>query len=193
MAVNETGVPPANKRSMVSENLDIKQVADKARKEMEKPDFMPSNDLLMLFAVEKLHDIAVSLGDIADAFKKASGSVGIQTVAPKPVAQPTPQPTPQPVQAPQPTQPTQPVAQPTGDASARMAEVKKELAEFLSGEKPLLLFDESTSAQFIIIKPNGFLGGNNFPKIAGVVKNKLGGEYISKGKDSHFRVPKIKQ
>ncbi len=43
---------------------------------------------------------------------------------------------------------------------------------------------------FIIIKPKAFLG-TNFAKIASAVKG-MGGEYISAGKDSHFRVPKQK-
>ena len=44
---------------------------------------------------------------------------------------------------------------------------------------------------FIIIKPKQFLGSENFAKIASAVRG-MGGEYISAGKDSHFRVPKKK-
>ena len=44
---------------------------------------------------------------------------------------------------------------------------------------------------FIIIKPKQFLGSENFAKIASGVRG-MGGEYISAGKDSHFRVPKKK-
>jgi hypothetical protein len=36
-----------------------------------------------------------------------------------------------------------------------------------------------------------FLGSENFAKIASAVRG-MGGEYISAGKDSHFRVPKKK-
>jgi hypothetical protein len=42
---------------------------------------------------------------------------------------------------------------------------------------------------YIIVKPKQFLGSENFAKIASAVRG-LGGEYISAGKDSHFRVPK---
>ncbi len=45
---------------------------------------------------------------------------------------------------------------------------------------------------YIIIKPRQFLGSENFAKIASTVRG-MGGEYISAGKDSHFRVPKRKQ
>ena len=44
---------------------------------------------------------------------------------------------------------------------------------------------------FIIIKPKQFLGSDNFAKIASAIRG-MGGEYISAGKDSHFRVPKKK-
>ena len=40
-----------------------------------------------------------------------------------------------------------------------------------------------------VIKPKQFLGSENFAQIAAVVRN-LGGEYVSAGKDSHFKIPK---
>ena len=45
--------------------------------------------------------------------------------------------------------------------------------------------------EYIIIKPRQFLGSENFAKIASAVRG-MGGEYISAGKESHFRVPKHK-
>lgn len=44
-------------------------------------------------------------------------------------------------------------------------------------------------ADYIIIKPRQFLGSDYFAKIASIARE-LGGEYISAGRDSHFRVPK---
>jgi hypothetical protein len=52
-----------------------------------------------------------------------------------------------------------------------------------------LSFDEK--GDYIIIKPKMFLGSENFAKIASAVRG-MGGEYISAGKESHFRVPKKK-
>ena len=52
-----------------------------------------------------------------------------------------------------------------------------------------LSFDEK--GDYIIIKPKQFLGSENFAKIASAVRG-MGGEYISAGKISHFRVPKKK-
>ena len=51
----------------------------------------------------------------------------------------------------------------------------------------LLSFEEK--GDYIVVKPRQFLGSENFAKIASAVRG-LGGEYISAGKDSHFRVPK---
>ena len=51
----------------------------------------------------------------------------------------------------------------------------------------LLSFEEKSS--YIVVKPRQFLGSENFAKIASTVRG-MGGEYISAGKDSHFRVPK---
>ena len=51
----------------------------------------------------------------------------------------------------------------------------------------LLSFEEKDD--YTIIKPRQFLGSENFAKIASTVRG-LGGEYISAGKDSHFRLPK---
>ena len=53
----------------------------------------------------------------------------------------------------------------------------------------LLNIDERND--YIIIKPKQFLGSENFAKIASAVRG-MNGEYISAGKDSHFRVPKGK-
>jgi len=50
----------------------------------------------------------------------------------------------------------------------------------------LLLFEKAEG--FHIIKPRQFLGSENFARIADIVRAK-GGEYISAGKESHFRIP----
>jgi response regulator of citrate/malate metabolism len=51
----------------------------------------------------------------------------------------------------------------------------------------LLSFEEKED--YIVIKPRQFLGSENFSKIASAVRG-MGGEYVSAGKASHFRVPK---
>jgi len=51
----------------------------------------------------------------------------------------------------------------------------------------MLMFEEME--EDIIIKPRQYLGSENFAKIASIVRD-AGGEYISAGKESHFRVPR---
>jgi len=51
----------------------------------------------------------------------------------------------------------------------------------------MLLFEEKE--EYIVIKPRQYLGSENFAKIASIVRDQ-GGEYISAGKESHFRVPR---
>jgi hypothetical protein len=51
----------------------------------------------------------------------------------------------------------------------------------------LLSFERKDDA--IIVKPRQFLGSENFARIAEIVKQQ-GGDYISAGKGSHFKIPK---
>jgi hypothetical protein len=52
--------------------------------------------------------------------------------------------------------------------------------------RTLLSFEQKEG--FSIIKPRQFLGSENFAKIADIVKQQ-GGDYVSAGKNSHFRIP----
>ncbi len=63
-------------------------------------------------------------------------------------------------------------------------DVKQAFSSELAG---MLIFEESGA--FIIVKPRRFLGSDNFARIASIVRD-LGGEYISAGRNSHFKVPK---
>jgi hypothetical protein len=56
-------------------------------------------------------------------------------------------------------------------------------------EKLLKLIKLEEKEKYIVIRPLQFLGSENFAKIAAVVRNN-GGDYISAGKKSHFRLPK---
>lgn len=51
----------------------------------------------------------------------------------------------------------------------------------------MLLFEEKK--EYVVIKPRQYLGSDNFAKIASIIRDE-GGEYISAGKESHFRVPR---
>jgi uncharacterized protein YdhG (YjbR/CyaY superfamily) len=54
----------------------------------------------------------------------------------------------------------------------------KDLAELLTFE---------IKEDHAIIRPKQFLGSDNFAKVAAIVRN-LGGEYVSAGKNSHFKI-----
>ena len=49
----------------------------------------------------------------------------------------------------------------------------------------MLIFEDS--GKFVVVKPLRFLGSDNFAKIASIVRE-LGGEYVSAGRDSHFKI-----
>ena len=51
----------------------------------------------------------------------------------------------------------------------------------------MLTFEET--GNYIVIKPRQYLGSENFAKIASIIRD-TGGEYISAGKESHFRLLK---
>lgn len=50
------------------------------------------------------------------------------------------------------------------------------------------LLDFKIDGSAIIVKPRQFLGSDNFAKIAATIRQ-AGGEYVSAGKGSHFKVP----
>jgi len=106
-----------------------------------------------------LKEISQDLADISKSLK-ASG-------IPSPVTAPSPVPAPAPTPA------------------ERMRSVKDIRTLFPKELEDMLNFDET--AQYIIIKPRQYLGSENFAKIASIVRG-TGGEYISAGKESHFRV-----
>jgi len=47
------------------------------------------------------------------------------------------------------------------------------------------------TSEYIVLEPRQFLGAENFKRIAHVVRE-AGGDYVSAGKESHFRIPKKK-
>ena len=67
----------------------------------------------------------------------------------------------------------------------------KEILESIKGAFPpelreLLSFEQGDGC--FVIKPRQFLGSEKFAKIAQIVRG-AGGDYISAGKDSHFKIP----
>ena len=55
-----------------------------------------------------------------------------------------------------------------------------------------LIFSETDMS--IIVRPDGYLGRDKFKSISSVLRSlQPATEYVSAGKDSHFRVPKVKK
>ena len=74
----------------------------------------------------------------------------------------------------------------------KMAKIVAALSEFKIAESgnPALTVNDTENNMFYIIRTNGFLGTDVFAKVAQRIKNDFGGEYVSQGRASHFRVSK---
>lgn len=119
--------------------------------------------------VERVDELLVVLSKISEDLRTVSAS--IKSIAVSQITQPTPQ-TP-------------------ATVSHEIHEKKKTIEDiriaFTEDLESLLSFEEKDD--YILVKPRQFLGSENFAKIASAVRG-MGGEYISAGKESHFRVPK---
>ena len=120
--------------------------------------------------IGKVDKILKALSDISGEMRSVSASM--KSLAGGQITQPTA------TQAPTPPE--------TGAKQRSLDEMRMSFPEELEAR---LSFEEK--GEYIIIKPKQFLGSENFAKIASAVRG-MGGEYISAGKDSHFRVPKKK-
>lgn len=127
--------------------------------------------------VERIDELLVILNRVADDLQQISTtlkSIAISQMPPQPTPTP-PSPLPTPISIPK-----------TLEKAQTLEEIKMTFPEDLEN---LLNFEEKEDV--IIIKPRQFLGPENFAKIASLVRG-IGGEYISAGKSSHFKVPKRK-
>ncbi|MBS7632638.1 hypothetical protein KEJ15_03315 [Candidatus Bathyarchaeota archaeon] len=120
---------------------------------------------------KKVDELVVILTGIMEDLRQVSGSLKSLTVSQftKPIAAAVPPS----LTAPQ-----------GAEKSKAIEDVKMMFPEELES---LLSFEERDD--YVIVKPRQFLGSENFAKIASTVRG-IGGEYISAGKASHFRVPK---
>jgi hypothetical protein len=120
----------------------------------------------------RLEEILLVIGKVSEDLRSISASM--KSLAVGQITQP-------PAQAPAPVS-----AAPEASKQRSVDEIRMSFPEELEAR---LGFEDK--GDFIIIKPKQFLGSENFAKIASAVRG-MGGEYISAGKDSHFRVPKKK-
>ena len=116
------------------------------------------------------------LSEVLDVLKRISDDLqditkSLKTVSPQPSAPKT---------APS-AAPAAPTPKPVGK---RIEDIRMMFTKDLEA---MLIFEDK--GEFIKIPPRQFLGSENFAKIASTVRD-AGGEYISAGKGSHFRIPK---
>ncbi|MEM3730227.1 MAG: hypothetical protein QW667_04570 [Candidatus Bathyarchaeia archaeon] len=123
--------------------------------------------------VERIDELLIILNRVAEDLKEIS--ISLKSIAVSQLTQPT-----QPTPAPTPS----PVTPKVQEKLQSIDDIKTLFPEDL---EDLLNFEEKDD--FIIIKPRQFLGSENFAKIASVVRG-IGGDYVSAGKSSHFRVPR---
>ena len=120
--------------------------------------------------VERIDELLIILNGIVEDLRQVSTS--LKSLAVSQVTQPV-------------TAPTTPLPSPeTYEKERSIEDIKMMFPEELEN---LLSFEEKD--EYIVIKPRQFLGSENFAKIASIVRG-IGGDYISAGKESHFRVPK---
>ncbi|MEM3554068.1 MAG: hypothetical protein QW658_03835 [Candidatus Bathyarchaeia archaeon] len=124
---------------------------------------------------EKVDELLVILNNIAEDLRIVSAS--LRSIAVSQLAQPQPTPA-------APAIPTPAPEKPEAEKPLGIDDVKMMFPEDLEG---LLNFEDK--GEYIKITPRQYLGAENFAKIAQIARG-AGGDYISAGKDSHFRIPK---
>jgi hypothetical protein len=125
--------------------------------------------------IRRVDELTVILNGIMEDLRQVSAS--LKSLAVKQITEPLVAPPPIQIQS-------RPIPQPTRERSKALEDLKMMFPEDLES---LLNFEEKED--YIEIKPRQFLGSENFAKIASVVRG-AGGNYVSAGKASHFRVPK---
>lgn len=121
--------------------------------------------------VQRIDELLMVLNQVAEDLRQVS--ISLKSIAVSQLPQPLAT-TPTPV----------PVLPKAPERIQAVEDIKMMFPEDLEN---LLSFEEKED--YIMIKPRQFLGSENFAKIASVVRG-IGGDYVSAGKASHFRVPK---
>jgi len=138
--------------------------------------------------LQKVDEITISLTKISEELRSVSSSLKSLAVG-QITSQPTVHVTRVQIQPSPPSTLTTPPSASASSPSAKQRSLDDVRMSFPEELETRLSFEEK--GDFTIIKPKQFLGSENFAKIASAVRG-MGGEYISAGKESHFRVPKKK-
>lgn len=123
-----------------------------------------------------------TMEELLNLFKDARKVKTIKTETQVKTPEPLPLPTPAPEAPATASTPAAPAPLVTSDRILEIRQVFAPLSEFV-------ILDETKSAMFVLVKPKGYLGGDKFAKV-GKASKSLGGDYVSQGRKSHFRIPK---
>lgn len=132
--------------------------------------------------IKRVEELTVILNGITEDLRQVTSS--LKSLAVKQIIQPVAAPPPLSLSQSASVSGTVAGAPRVPERSKALEDVKTMFPEEL---EDLLSFEEKDD--YIIIKPRQFLGSDNFSKIASAVRQ-AGGEYVSAGKASHFKVPK---
>jgi flagellar capping protein FliD len=144
---------------------------------------------------EKIEELLSVLKDLSEDLKTVSASLkslAVSQITSKPSASLTPKSTisaPRPAASPSATRSSVPIPAAASAAQAKTQNIEDVRMMFPEDLDNMLAFEDK--GDYIMIKPKQFLGSENFAKIASTVRG-TGGEYISAGRESHFRVYKKK-
>ena len=142
---------------------------------------------------EKIDELLSILKDVSEDLKTVSASLkslAVSQITAKPAVTSVPKSSASVTRplastpAPQPAAPA--TVAPAGAKAQNLEEIRIMFPQDLDS---MLTFEDK--GDYVMIKPKQFLGSENFAKIASTVRG-IGGEYISAGRDSHFRVYKKK-
>lgn len=176
---------PENKDKVVEENFPKEDADAEPQTQQVKTSFVQNPE-----GTQKKERERLTVGDILTYIARETHMV--RELLEKMSAEKTPPVAPVIGDAPQQIQQTQQqstFSAPAPAPDAGLEKVRKALAEFINdGSIEIEVTDKST--MFYIVRTKKFLGSDNFSKIASIVRQELGGEYVSQGKASHFKVPK---
>lgn len=147
------GVPPVNKRSMVSEaDLEVQEVPQEEQK-------IPDELAVLMGSFQLLQNMDKNITTLVELFGKAKDAPKTKVI-----------------------QSPLEIAKTENNTSA--------IADAFSVVGDMVTIDEQSSAQYVLVRPTRFLGKEDFAKL-GAISRELGGTYVSQGKESHFKIPKL--
>jgi len=128
----------------------------------------------------RVDELLITINKITEELRAISATIKLLTIEQTPQTNTT---------TPKPTPKTTPDTITTTQNETKLRTLNDTRMSFPEELENKLDFEEKE--EYITIKPKQFLGSDNFAKIASTIRG-MNGEYISAGKDSHFRIPKKK-